>query len=49
MTAWTVIIALVAFCFGWIAAHATVATECDRLGSFYVGKTTYVCVRKDVK
>jgi hypothetical protein len=28
---------------GWIFAHNTVATECGRLGSFYVGSTVYEC------
>ena len=30
---------------GWTSAHQTVATECERLGSFYVGKDVYVCSR----
>lgn len=29
---------------GWLDAHANVARECRRLGSFYVGKTTFRCV-----
>lgn len=28
---------------GWVHAHLTVATECRRLGSFYVGKTVFRC------
>lgn len=28
---------------GLDVAHQTVATECQRLGEFYVGKTTYRC------
>ena len=28
---------------GWIFAHGTVAEECERLGAFYVGDTTYKC------
>ncbi|OJB95778.1 hypothetical protein [Yersinia ruckeri] len=28
---------------GWESAHQTVATECQRLGKFYVGKKTYHC------
>ena len=28
---------------GWIWAHATVATECTRLGAFYVGEKVYEC------
>ena len=30
---------------GWTSAHCTVATECERLGSFYVGKDVYICNR----
>ena len=29
---------------GWVAAHKEVARECERLGSFYVGKKTFKCV-----
>ena len=28
---------------GWINAHEAVAKKCDRLGGFYVGKTTFKC------
>jgi hypothetical protein len=28
---------------GWYFAHTTVATECERLGKFYVGKNVYQC------
>lgn len=28
---------------GWYFAHNTVATECERLGKFYVGKNVYQC------
>lgn len=28
---------------GWESAHQTVAKECQRLGSFYVGKTVFKC------
>lgn len=34
----------VAMLIGWCYAHVTVATECQRLGSFYVGKNTFKCV-----
>lgn len=30
----------------WTHAHQTVATECQRLGSFYVGEKTYECKEK---
>lgn len=29
--------------FGWMFAHSTVATECEKLGGFYVGNTVYKC------
>lgn len=28
---------------GWLYAHVTVATECKRLGGFYVGNEIYHC------
>lgn len=28
---------------GWLKAHNTIATECQRLGSFYVGSKTFKC------
>lgn len=28
---------------GWCGAHRTVATECKRLGAFYVGTTVFKC------
>lgn len=28
---------------GWMVAHFTIATECKRLGGFYVGKKVYKC------
>ena len=31
---------------GWLIAHDTVSTECDKLGSFYVGSKVYSCQRK---
>lgn len=30
----------------WVAAHSSIATECDKLGSFYVGDKVYECKRK---
>lgn len=40
------IAAIGGFGFGWDSAHSTVATECNRLGAFYVAKTTYECKAK---
>ena len=33
----------VGFYFGWLAAHVMVATECKRLGGFFVGSEVYQC------
>jgi len=33
-------------CFIWVAAHSTVATECEKLGAFYVGQKVYECKLK---
>jgi hypothetical protein len=38
-----------AYQIGWVHAHSTVASECDRLGSFYVGKVTYKCTAIEAK
>ena len=42
---------LIAFGFGcgWIYAHSVIATECRKLGGFYVGKSTFKCeeIRND--
>ena len=27
----------------WVLAHHTVATECERLGAFYVNEKTFTC------
>lgn len=32
---------------GWIFAHVTVSTECDKLKSFYVGDKVYRCEVKN--
>ena len=34
---------------GWHNAHRTVATECKRLGSFYVGTTVFKCIEIEDK
>jgi hypothetical protein len=38
-----ILIFLVGMLFGWIFAHSTVATECEKLNSFYVGNKVYFC------
>ncbi len=40
---WAAVAFLVGHHFGWQGAHHTVASECERLGGFYVGKTIYKC------
>lgn len=30
---------------GWIFAHSSVATECQKIGAFYVGEHVYYCER----
>lgn len=37
------VVLIFGFVMGWIFAHGTVATECERLGSFYVSSTVYEC------
>ena len=54
MTAGGVVLAVVlAFIvgkwYGWAEAHRTVATECERLGKFYVGKKVYSCIKIEEK
>lgn len=34
---------------GWAAAHTTVATECERLGAFYVNEKTFECKLKGAR
>jgi hypothetical protein len=38
-----ILVYLIGYRFGWEIAHLTVAKECERLGSFYVGKKTFYC------
>lgn len=50
----SVILGLVLGCFfgylvGWANAHHTVADECEKLGSFYVGSKVFRCVRIELK
>lgn len=40
---WWPILLIIGWVFGCVAAHSTIATECKRLGSFYVGDTVYRC------
>lgn len=38
-----VLMAVILFFMGWVFAHSTIATECQRLNAFYVGSTVYTC------
>lgn len=35
------------YLFGWSRAHTVVATECERLGGFYVGDKVFKCYQVD--
>jgi len=39
----TAVFLFITFGFGWIVAHNVVASECNKLGAFYVGGTVYEC------
>ena len=41
--------AVLAVLLGWIIAHNTVAVECQKLGSFYVGDKVFKCELKEPK
>lgn len=43
MNGWIILALIVGVAIGWVGAHQTVATECQKLGSFYVGKKVYRC------
>ena len=34
---------------GWAITHTTIATECTKLGSFYVGDQVFKCTEVSVK
>lgn len=36
---------ILAFVVGWEVAHRTIATECKKLGRFYVGNEVFECVK----
>lgn len=45
MTLLIIVVSLfVGYYFGYQAGHIMVATECERLGKFFVGKKVYECV-----
>ncbi len=35
---------LIGLFLGWVNAHSTIATECRRLGGFYVDRSTFKCI-----
>jgi len=40
---WVLLALFVGYSLGWGNAHYSIATECDRLGSFFVGKRVFKC------
>lgn len=40
---WALLGSVIGYIVGWEHAHWTIGTECQRLGKFYVGDTTYEC------
>lgn len=44
-TLWLFIFIGLAYYAGWVRAHIVVATECKRLGKFYVGNETFECIK----
>ena len=38
-----ILVFLLGIVFGWMIAHGVVATECEKLGSFYVGDKVFHC------
>ena len=45
---YVVLIALIwFFSAGWVIAHQTIASECKRLGGFYVGDEVFDCKLKN--
>jgi uncharacterized protein YcfJ len=36
---------IIGYRLGWEGAHRTVATECEKLGSFYVGERVFHCTK----
>ena len=53
MMGWVILALIIGGLFGyangWVSAHRTVATECERLGSFFVGKEVFRCVAIEEK
>ena len=43
------IIFLCFFLLVWIFTHVSIGEECEKQGSFYVGKTVYECKLKEKK
>jgi hypothetical protein len=42
----SLLLAVCMFFLGWVLGSSTIATECERLGGFYVGSTVYECKPK---
>jgi hypothetical protein len=38
-----ILVCILGIVFGWIFAHSSIASECQKLNSFYVGDTVFNC------
>lgn len=47
--AWFMLAVILGVSIGWGWAHRTVAQECERLGSFYVGSKVFHCYKIEDK
>jgi hypothetical protein len=43
------LLAVCIYCFGYAVANNDNATECEKLGAFYVNKAVYACERVPAK
>lgn len=44
-----IVAGFIGYLVGWASAHRTVAQECTKLGSFYVGKRVFKCTEIEEK
>lgn len=43
------LLAVCIYCLGYAVANTDIATECEKLGAFYVNKAVYACERVSAK
>lgn len=43
INALVIFVIVLAFVFGWVFAHNSIATQCEKLERFYVGSDVYEC------